>query len=80
MKEDPSPYSEGPRGPRTCTYLANGTDGIALLSEAPACGLSGHEGFGEKEEQIARARDGEVDHDATPAARWPPMVHGECIC
>ncbi|HXS74809.1 MAG TPA: hypothetical protein VN753_01445 [Terracidiphilus sp.] len=49
--------------------LALRTVEVALFGQAPACGLSGHEGFGEKEEQIARARDGEVGHDATPAAR-----------
>jgi len=45
---------------------------IALLGETPACGLGGHECLGEEEDQIARARDGEVNHVATPGARWLP--------
>ena len=37
-----------------------------LLSHAPRCRLGWHEGFGDEEEQVARARDGEV-HGETPA-------------
>jgi hypothetical protein len=37
-----------------------------LLSHAPRCGLGWHECFGDEEEQVARARDGEV-HGESPA-------------
>jgi len=75
----------GKDGARFSIYLANGAHAIALLGETPGCGLRRHEGFGEKEEQIAREGDGEM-HCATPAARWPPksclglhMVNARCV-
>lgn len=56
-------------------WLTGSTNAVALLGEAPSCGLGGHECFGEEEEQVARARDGEV-HGWTPAGRWCPDLAG----
>jgi hypothetical protein len=46
----------------TLNDLAKGTYAIALLGQTPACGLGGHEGFGQQEEKVAIARDDEVKH------------------
>jgi len=43
----------------------------ALLGKAPACRLRGHEGLGHEEEQVARARDGEV-HDWNSSGKVVP--------
>jgi hypothetical protein len=53
----------------------------ALLGKAPACRLRGHEGLGHEEEQVARARDGEV-HDGNSSGKVVPQscgaVHMDC--
>jgi hypothetical protein len=46
----------------------------ALLGKAPACRLRGHEGLGHEEEQVARARDGEMHVDSSGELGSPPCV------
>ena len=55
-------------------FLTDRVDTAALLGHTPTSRLSRHQAFGKEEEQVRRERDGEVNHGATPAGNWLPIL------